>query len=122
MNDNETELLNNTIDAKVLKLNKKISKLNGDLKDLKQTYHVRCTDNIPYGKGCGTLSMIGDLTFIQTKYYIRPSGCAGGDYWDDGEGQFICPNCGHRNRLYDRKKIEDLKYFFHNIKDEYPEQ
>lgn len=32
---------------------------------------------------------------------------------------FICPKCGHRNRLYNRQDINFLKYKFKSILNEY---
>lgn len=69
---------------------------------------VKCTTN-SFGRGCGVEHEIGNLTFIQTHHYIyRP-----------GEGQFICPSCQHRNKLYDRPEIELLKYSFGGIVSEH---
>jgi len=79
---------------------------------------VTCTSTFQ-GKGCGKKSQIKNLTFIQTHYYVRPYSCDGGDYWKAEEGQFDCPKCGHRNRLYDRPEITELKQYFGKIHDEY---
>lgn len=84
---------------------------------LKQTL-VQCTSN-NYGKECGMGHKIGELEYIQTHWYEEPHGCTGGDEWWEGEGQFICPHCNHRNRLYERPEIEELKYLFKSIKDEH---
>lgn len=87
---------------------------------LKKTL-VQCTDN-NHGKGCGMGMDIGQLEYIQTHWYTRPSGCMDGDYWNPGDGEFICPHCTHRNRLYDRPEIEKLRHLFKNVKDEYDKQ
>lgn len=79
---------------------------------------VKCTSN-NYGRGCGKSAKIGKLTYIQTHWYVRPSGCSDGDYWNEGEGQFTCPHCQHRNRLYDRPEITKLKHNFRDVKDVY---
>jgi len=62
---------------------------------------------------------IKELTYIQTHWYEEPYSCNGGCLWHAGEGNFICPNCGHRNRLYNRKEIEKLRSLFKDIVDEY---
>jgi hypothetical protein len=80
---------------------------------------VACTSN-NFGKGCGTALEIGELEYIQTHWYESPHGCSGGDHWHEGEGQFICPHCGHRNRLYDRKDVKGLKHLFKSITKAYP--
>ena len=48
---------------------------------------------------CGKYHAIGDLDLLQTHFYIEPHGCTGGDYWKEGELQFVCPKEGTRNRL-----------------------
>lgn len=77
---------------------------------------VKCGPN-NYGKGCGQALEIGELEYIQTHWYTSPSGCSGGDYWNQGEGQFLCPHCGHRNRLYNKPEIEKLKRLFKSVVD-----
>jgi transcription initiation factor IIE alpha subunit len=59
------------------------------------------------------------LTYIQTHFYVSPWGCTGGDFWKQGEGQFDCPKCGYKNRLYDRKEFQELKHYFKDIIDEH---
>lgn len=49
--------------------------------------------------GCKDFHKIGNLTAIQTHWYTPPHGCTGGDYWNEGELQFICPETGIINRL-----------------------
>lgn len=71
------------------------------------------------GKGCGAILPVGELTYIQTHWYTSPYGCTGGDYWNQGEGQFVCPKCGELNRLYERPQVEALKGSFKEIKDKY---
>lgn len=48
---------------------------------------------------CNEFHKIGDLTAIQTYWYVAPHGCTEGDYWREGELQFICPETGTINRL-----------------------
>lgn len=79
---------------------------------------VRC-ESSSEGKGCGMAMEVRELTYIQTHWYTAPHGCTGGDYWNQGEGQFVCIHCGVRNRLFDRKPIEALKYHFKDVKKEY---
>ena len=67
--------------------------------------------------GCGATLPISDLEYIQTYWYTGPTGCSEGDYWKEGEGQFVCPECGKLNRLYDRPEVAALKTSFKSIKD-----
>jgi len=48
---------------------------------------------------CGGRHAVKDLTAVQTHWYVSPHGCTGGDYWKEGEMQFVCPRTGVRNRL-----------------------
>lgn len=80
---------------------------------------IQCESNPAYGKGCGAKFFVKDITYIQTHWYETPSGCIGGDMWHQGEGQFECPQCGHRNRLYNRKSFEILKGLFKHVIDEH---
>jgi len=82
---------------------------------LKKSNHITCIGNIK--KGCGSLLKIKELTYIQTHWYEYPWGCTGGDRWWEGEANFICPNCGIRNRPFFFKEWELLKdYKFSLIK------
>ncbi len=48
---------------------------------------------------CEAYHEIRELTAIQNHWYVDPWGCTGGDYWVEGELQFICPTTGVINRL-----------------------
>ena len=95
-----------------------IAGLDGQIDAKLRKTLVKCSPN-NFGKGCGQALEIGELEYIQTHWYTSPHGCSGGDYWNQGEGQFICPHCGHCNRLYDRPEIEDLKHLFKSVIDTY---
>lgn len=82
---------------------------------------VQCTSSV-LGSGCGMGMIISDLVYIQTHWYERPYGCTGGAQWHPGEGQFECPHCGCRNRLYDRPDIMKLKSLFKKVVKEHDEQ
>jgi hypothetical protein len=64
---------------------------------------------------CKKRTKISKITYIQTRWYTPPHGCMGGDYWQDGEGQFDCPKCGWNNRLYERPEVEALKRHFKDV-------
>lgn len=63
---------------------------------------LQCLHNYTYGAGCGTIHRIKDLTLIQTHYSRRDGGEV---EWFAGEGRFVCPTCGHMNRLHDRAEV-----------------
>jgi hypothetical protein len=79
---------------------------------------VRC-ESSNYGLGCGMAMEVRELTFIQTHWYESPHGCNGGDMWHRGEGNFKCLHCGRRNRLHNRKAIEQLRDHFKNVVEEH---
>lgn len=80
---------------------------------------VQCTTQVATGRGCGAWTPISNLVYIQTHWYTPPTGCTGGDYWNEGEGQWVCSKCGHLNRLYKSPEVEALKRYFSGVKDTY---
>lgn len=48
---------------------------------------------------CGKRHPINKLELLVTHWYIEPHGCTEGDYWKEGEWQFVCPVTKTRNRL-----------------------
>lgn len=80
---------------------------------------LQCTTQVATGKGCGAYTSIKDLVYIQTHWYTPPYGCTGGDYWSQGEGKWICPECQHVNRLYETPEIEERYHHFKEIKKVY---
>lgn len=100
------------------RLKEELKKVNGLIDEEHGKTLVRC-ESSPAGKGCGMAMEIRELTFIQTHWYTPPSGCTEGDYWNQGEGNFICIHCGVRNRLHNRKAIQDLKDRFKSVEKEY---
>lgn len=99
---------------KIEEIDKEIEELREKKASLLSKTLVKCTSN-NHGKGCDKRTQIGKLIYIQTYWYVRPYSCAEGDYWKEGEGQFDCIKCGHRNRLYKRPEIEKLKRNFKEI-------
>ena len=98
---------------------KDLSDVEDQIKDKLKKTPVQCTYNPRFGEGCGMGFTIDSLDYIQTYWYKSPHGCMGGDSWRQGEGNFICPNCKHRNRLYDKPEIVELKHLFKSVKDEH---
>lgn len=94
-----------------------VAVLTNKLRALQGETEVQCLDD-SFGKGCGRETKINQVEYIQTMYYVMPFGCNGGDYYRPGEGRFVCPHCGHINRLYDRQEIEALRMSFKAIREE----
>ena len=64
-------------------------------------------------KACSRNCLIANVTLYQTHWYVRPHGCTGGDYWSEGECQFVCHHCNVANRLlcttqYDHKREQHV--------------
>lgn len=70
-------------------------------------------------KFCRAGNQINTLIYLQTHWYVRPSGCTDGDYYRHGEGNWDCLSCGRRNRLYDKPEITALKRLFARVRDCY---
>lgn len=104
-----------------------IQELETDLKKLRHAERLElkdtkivCTGSTFDSKnGCDTELAVSDLVFIRTHWYTSPSGCSDGDYWNTGEGQFECPQCGVINRLYERPQVDELQPYFKETKDTY---
>ena len=92
-----------------------IARIDGEINARKAQTLARCESN-NFGPGCKAAFEIRELEYIQTHWYTHPHGCSGGDYWTQGEGQWICA-CGHRNRLYNRPDIEKMKPLFKSVRD-----
>lgn len=105
------------IERQIIKENRKLTLLGEELRKVKGETEVTCSNN-NFGRGCARTSKIKDLEYIQTHYYIKPHGCNSGDYYLPGEGRFICPHCGHINRLNDRNEISLIKSSFKSMIDD----
>lgn len=68
-----------------------LHKAEADLTEVRQRRKILCS--------CGKRHAIGKLDLLVTHWYVEPYSCAGGDYWKEGEWQFICPVDGTRNRI-----------------------
>lgn len=64
---------------------------------------------IPCAK-CERRSLIANVTLYQTHWYTPPSGCTDGDYWNEGECQFVCHHCNTVNRLLHKSTYDDAKH------------
>jgi rubredoxin len=77
---------------------------------LMKTITLKCSNNC-FGVGCSADVPIGNITYIATQKYDPDTGSPDGGFWREGEGNWICPTCKHRNRiLVDAKKYYEMKY------------
>lgn len=89
-----------------------IAVLQTQIDDLKRRTVLTC----PH---CDQDEQIQNLVYIQTHGYTPPRGCTEGDYWNEGEGQYECPHCKNRLRLYKAPQIEAMKRLFKEVVNEY---
>lgn len=76
-----------------------LAKAENDLREIRKRRAILCA--------CEKKHAIGKLELLVTHWYTRPSGCTDGDYWTEGEWQFVCPVDGMRNRfMFDDYKVE----------------
>jgi len=109
-----------TIKAQISKLQseydeiiKESNKIKIEINKLKKKIKVACGNINCWPKGgCGKKFEIGTVTYIQTYWYESPYSCTAGDRWHPGEGNFLCPSCGFRNRFYNREEFEKLQPYF----------
>lgn len=90
------------------KLKKKERKLQKKLTKIQMEELIQC-------QNCGSEFAVKVLTYIQTHWYVEPYSCTGGDYWEPGEGQWDCPCCDARNRLYNQPEVMALKPYFKEV-------
>ena len=76
--------------ATVHALQAELEKAEKDLADRRASRRILCR--------CGKKHAIKDLHLIKTNWYVGSYSCSGGDYYDEGEFNFVGP-CGVRNRL-----------------------
>lgn len=70
---------------------KALSKAQADLTAKRAQRELKCC--------CGASHAINTLELLVTHWYTEPHGCTGGDYWSEGEFEFVCPTSSARNRL-----------------------
>ena len=97
------------VDVKISKLNQQIAFLQEQKKDMLAQIRIDCPV-------CAVPFPIMESEYIQTHWYTEPYGCTGGDYWSEGEGNCVCPNCESRLRLYKTPELEKLKYQFKSVR------
>lgn len=63
-----------------------------NLNDVRRNRSILCS--------CSSFHKICELELIVTHWYVEPYSCTEGDYWVEGEWNFMCPDTGMRNRLH----------------------
>ena len=60
---------------------------------------------------CKEIGELGTWSFVQDHYYISPSGCTEGDYWNTSRTNLCfvaCPACNKMNYIYNHPEREPL--------------
>lgn len=101
------------LDNEIKKADEWIISLTKVRKDLLKRSILKCS-------ACNSHHEIQNMVFIQRLYWVPPSGCSEGAYWNDGQQECECPNCSARIRLYKVPQIKELqlKPLFKEIKEE----
>lgn len=84
-----------TLEKKLIEKKRELAQIEEELLQARKRKKIPCLGNA-FGPGCGKSFPMGKLTYIQTHWWKITDD---GSYWAEGEGQFDCPECGHRNRL-----------------------
>lgn len=101
-----------TIRKELTEVGSRQAELRAELDEARRRKRIKC-------EKCGKGTQVSKLIYVQTRWYVAPYSCTGGDYWKDGEGQFMCPKCEHVNRLYDKPEIVKLKSHFREVRQGY---
>ncbi len=83
----------------MVSLEDQLKKLHQQEKQILKKIDARNKNRKIKCEACKNYHKIKDLKAIQTYWYTPPQGCTGGDYWNEGELQFVCPETGIINRL-----------------------
>jgi hypothetical protein len=80
------------LEDKLIQIRQKEQEILNEIDKRNSEKNIKCA-------ACSDNHKISDLEAVQTHHYIGPDGCCGGDYWLEGEMQFVCPTTGIVNRL-----------------------
>jgi len=107
------------LDKDIARLRQELSRAEAQRRTHAANIRIKCLGWTVNSRksGCGKFFRVSTLTYIQTHWYTPPFSCSGGDYWNQGEGQFVCPGCGAMNRLYERPEVEKMKHLFASTED-----
>ena len=91
----------------MVSLEKQLKKLEEEKNQIMERIDERNSKRKIECRACESAHQIKDLELIQTQEYVKPSGCTDGDYYIDGEMQYICPKTRIINRiLFDNSDVE----------------
>lgn len=105
----------------VAQIEQEIQAATALITNLKKELNETIAQDYVVCRKCEMGSKLKETVYIQTHWYVRPYSCTGGDYWNSGEGQFLCPKCNTRNRLLsDAAKVyEKMAHCFKEIRHDY---
>ncbi len=103
------------LDDKLTELRNEENRILGAIDERNRKRKIQCG-------ACDDFHEIGNLKAIQTHWYTPPTGCTEGDYWNDGELQYVCPETGIINRLlFDNNDVpwKERKDFDNNPEEQF---
>ncbi len=117
MDKSDFEKAEKRLEGNVERAERAVERRRAELLDhRRENMELRCRgDYAGKNKGCGAILRPKDVTYIRTYWYEGPYGCTDGDIWHIGEGQFNCPKCGARTRLYDLPEFNQKEHLFKNV-------
>lgn len=75
------------------KLKQQINKIEQRIETIRSRKMITCPE-------CKKRTAISKATIVEDYWYVRPSGCMGGDYWKFNEYWYCCSKCGKTSRAY----------------------
>lgn len=97
-------------------LEARLSEIAAESEEIRKKLDENARNRFVRCKFCSTRTRVGRLAYIQTHLERKHDR---GTYWARGEGQFDCPKCGGRNRLYDRPEVMELRRYFASVTNEF---
>jgi hypothetical protein len=94
-----------SIEREQERLHRRLDELEQEKIDVLRTQDWQCQ-----AKNCGRRSILSSVILVQTYWYTPPHGCTGGDYWNAGERNLICPKCSTRHRMIAQEARPDNYY------------
>lgn len=108
--------------SKLDKLLAEKAALESKIHEVEQRLSAEKGNKLASCENCHKSTAVRRLIYIQTLWYTPPSGCTEGDYWNQGEGQWVCPHCRYVNRMCDfngQKWLEGYKRQFALVVDKH---
>lgn len=85
-----------------LEISKREREIAEEVRRLNDEKDEICRRKMWHCYACGRKTQVSKITIIQDHWYVRPSSCSEGDYWNTSDEVFVpCPKCNTINRICD---------------------